>query len=188
MEIVEIMVDMTDQADNNVRRPTIEGKAMADRLRQALVGKRRSDIIKASGVSDGTITRALRGLPTRYRTLASLADAMHVSIDWLVNGEGPMEYLPVGRATAEGFEVVQGPVMPLPAQHPALFPIINMDRLAEALIASETLFSIQGKSPTPYERAQVQVLMYDMMTREAERKRAAGPDIVDQADNKSAGP
>jgi hypothetical protein len=146
----------TITVDSNKR----SGPEMADRLRRALIGQRRVDIIGASGVSDGTITRALRGQPTRRGTLASLADAMGISQDWLIDGAGPMRRLPVGSVTDEGHVVTEGPMMPF--EQP-LFSTMNMDRAARALATADQMFAAKRAAPTDRERVQAMALIYDML-------------------------
>jgi hypothetical protein len=163
-------------ANNNVRSWERGGPELAQRLKQALEGKNRSAVVAQAGLSERTLARGLSGQAMRVSNLKSLAEATAVSIDWLIDGLGPMRHLPVGSTTEEGHLVVQGPTMPLVTEPTTLFSSVNMDRLGEALAAADTLFAIQGKDPSPRERAQVQALMYDMMTREAERNQSSSSD------------
>lgn len=165
-ELAEISV-ATD--GNNVRAREIGGADLANRLRRALAGKSRAEIIARARVSDRTITRGLAGYPMRRGTLASLAEAMHVSIDWLVNGEGPMEYLPVGDTTEEGFEVVQGPTMPLPTPPDPLRPqtllgSVDMRQMATAIEIAEETWKSRKQNPSNFRKAQVFMTLYDALS------------------------
>lgn len=68
---------------------------LADRLATALAaaGLNPYRLAQISGVTVGTITRALKGERTEltHTTLAAIAKGCAVQLEWLSTGEGPME-------------------------------------------------------------------------------------------------
>lgn len=81
----------------NYSKKTIPLGGVADRLRVAmeLADMKQEALESASGVSQPTIGRYLRGEPTKTKTLTMLAMALDVSPEWLISGVGA----PRGSAT-----------------------------------------------------------------------------------------
>ncbi len=85
----------TKKTEGFIGEATAEGDApldlaLADRLRQALIGRNRTQISAAAGKSDKTLTKILGGHRARTGTLASIADALGVRSEWLIDGDGDM--------------------------------------------------------------------------------------------------
>ena len=101
--------------------------AIRDRLRRSLVGKNRPAVLASAGISDRTLTRILAGATARRGTLASIADALGVLPDWLIDGTGPMTALSLQAAAA------QAPAVHTFLMNTAISGKVDLDRLALAL-------------------------------------------------------
>ena len=163
---------MNSDADPELRQPRQTSKVNSDVVERLKVAVRRGGGNKAvaakSQVKLSTLNnylRAVAGLPAA--AASQIAAACNVSIDWLLRGEGPMEYLPVGHTTKDGL-VVQGPAMPLvdtETAHSGGF-IHNFDpvRLATALKAADDILATGSRPPTYRQRVQSMILIYNHLT------------------------
>jgi transcriptional regulator with XRE-family HTH domain len=71
----------------------MDTQAVSARLRTAMETKRRRKLFAFSheiGVSPSTVTRWLQGQPISSDNLVRLAEALDISIDWLLMGKGDM--------------------------------------------------------------------------------------------------
>jgi transcriptional regulator with XRE-family HTH domain len=71
----------------------MDTNAVSARLRKAMQARRRSKLFAFShelGVSPSTVTRWLQGQPISSDNLVRLAEALDISIDWLLMGKGDM--------------------------------------------------------------------------------------------------
>lgn len=84
--------------------------------------------------------------------MTALADACNVSIEWLATGRGSMH--PSNHPPPE--TPVQPKLLPL-------FGSVDMETMAQAMEVVSTVFRMRGTAPTWRRRAQITMLIYDML-------------------------
>ena len=117
-----------------------------------------------SGVNPRTLSRILAGKPARQDKLKALADACGVYVEWLLTGQGP-QLRQSGMHEPARLAIFQPNAIEPPALAPdsqkSLFATLDMDRMAAALEAADSLFRARGFVPDARRRAQILAILYD---------------------------
>ena len=129
-------------------------------------------VAQRAGLKLSNLNNYLRGVHRVPADAAgAVATACHVSIDWLLRGEGRMDYPPLGQQP-DGTLLVQGPTMDLynggllteePKNYPRLELVTNFDRLAEAVLLADEVFAATHQNPSGATRANAYILTYDAL-------------------------
>ncbi len=163
---IEPVSDLTERSDNRKATET------AERLRLAVSRAGGLAHVGAiSGVPTRTLSRYLSGQEMKVQSLAAIADACGVSIEWLATGRG----------TTARHEVAppSQPAAPWPlAQPPDLFSIVNVDKMVGCLEAAmHDMPPKFGKLPMR-KVVQVALVLYDALTAQEAEEKATGKVIT----------
>lgn len=173
------MPDIADEtvlqgnADENVRSdaPNADTKSLSDRLARAIeAAGGQLAVARLAGVSTKTLSRYKAGAPPKHSTLAAIAKATNVHLDWLATGRGPMKPgdPPPGQDALAAKPQETAPSGPL-----YLFPTANMDRLAAAYAAARGLLAQRGiHTPDPLDLVRIMCAIYDQLTEAEDKHRA----------------
>ena len=152
--------DNEDVGDFQVQAEISEVDDRISRLRSAIKQAGGNQVVASrSSVPLSTLNGYLAGRDLKATSLVALSRACGVNVDWLATGEGPMSGLP--------------PSAPIASEKPqnsaprTAFSSINVDRMAAALQAAQTMFADAGGKPTMRELVQVMLLTYDTLSKES---------------------
>ena len=131
-----------------------------------------SAIARSCGVSEGTVRNWRDGHSDMSRgRCVILAQALGISLLWLVSGEGAMrvEPRPVVATTRAVAPIRAGAIEPSPQ---AGTPAVDSRRLAAALRLLQSYIGLAGGSLDPSQRADVLVELYELLGRAGEQGHA----------------
>lgn len=137
-----------------------DARQLADRIKAAVRGGKlpREGVAKAAGIGNSTLGNYMNGADIQISTLAAIAQATGVRLEWLATGHGPMR---PGEAPPSPPE----PPPSLPARPAPLFSSLNMDRLADAYSAARQLLAARGiAEPRPIDLVRIMTTIYDELT------------------------
>ena len=134
-----------DRSDT-VQAPNRIATDRAMRLRRAIKAAGGNNQVSArSGISLASLGNYLRGRDFQTETLVALAEACGVTVEWLATGQGSSAAPPAAA----------------PAEPPALFSIVDMELLTEAISVANKIFEARGTSEIGLNYARLICLLYD---------------------------
>jgi phage repressor protein C with HTH and peptisase S24 domain len=86
MKIPKVRAETSGNAHEGSRQAVKDNPAAGERIKSAMSGREVSWLVRETGFGDSTIRDAIRRGPSRSDVAASIAEALGVTVDWILTG------------------------------------------------------------------------------------------------------